>query len=67
MQVEPPRPPPEQTEPPAFALQREHAAVGAGLLSNTERAALIARLDTGSTRTDWDLYERDLEARISNT
>ena len=61
------RAPPEQTERLAFALQREQAAVGTGLLSDTERAALTQQLDIHPTKADWDLYESDLEARISNT
>jgi hypothetical protein len=62
-----PQPPPVQTEP-SLALQREHAAAGGALLSNAERAALVARQDAGkATATDWDRYERDLVARIAVT
>jgi hypothetical protein len=48
------RPPPNQTKTP-LALRREHAAVDGALLSNAERAALIARLNNQPSRADWDL------------
>jgi len=63
MQEETSQAPPEQTEP-SLALQREHGPAGGALLSAAERTALIARLDTKPTRTDWDLWNRDLEARL---
>ena len=58
------RTPPEQSEQSEIALQREHGRAGSALLSDAERAALIARLDTKPTRADWDLWNRDLEARL---
>jgi len=64
MSEEPPQPPPEQTGPP-LALQREHAAPNGAQLSATERAALITRLDSKPTKTDWALWDRDLDARLS--
>ena len=64
MQEETPRAPPVSAEPPAIALRQEHAAAGGTLLSATERAALIARLDSTSTKADWVAYDRDLEARL---
>ena len=33
-------------------------------LSNTERAALVARLDTAPTKADWALYSRVLEVML---
>jgi hypothetical protein len=56
--------PPMPTERPAIALQREHGPAGGALLLATERAALIARLDEKPTQADWDLWSRDLDARI---
>ena len=56
--------PPEQTERPEIALRREHNPAAGALLSATERAALVARLDSKPTRADWAAWERDLEARI---
>jgi helix-turn-helix protein len=59
-----PKPPSVPTEPPAIALQREHAAPSGTLLSDGERAALLARLDNRPTKAEWALYDRDLAARI---
>jgi hypothetical protein len=56
--------PPEQTEQPEIALRREHAQARDQLLSETERAALIAKLDSKPTNADWALWKRDLDARI---
>ena len=64
IQETPPWPPPEQTERPAIAPRREHDPAGGTLLSDTERAALIRRLDTKPTKADWRAYERDLAARL---
>jgi len=58
------RAPPVPTEPPAFALQREHDPSPAARLSDTERAALIARLDSKPSKADWAAYECLLEARL---
>jgi hypothetical protein len=33
-------------------------------LSDAERAALVARLDTSPTKPDWAAWERDFEARL---
>ena len=41
------------------------AAENGGLLSDAERAVLTTRLDTNPTAADWDLWGRDLEARIT--
>jgi hypothetical protein len=57
--------PPEPSEPPTTALQGEHAATAGGRLSPTERTALIARLDSNPTKTDWAAWERDLDARLA--
>jgi hypothetical protein len=57
--------PPVPAALPAIALRREQAAENGGLLSDAERAALLARLDTKPTAADWDLYNRDLVARIA--
>jgi len=47
-------------------LEREPGDPTAGaLLSTIERAALVARLDTRPSKADWDLWNRDLEARIA--
>ena len=56
--------PPEQTERPEIALQREHDPTAGALLSATERAALCVRLDSKPTKADWELWGCDLEARI---
>ena len=64
-QEETSRAPPEQTEPPAIALRREHAQPDGVLLSNAERAALIARLDSNPIKADWAAYSRDLALRIA--
>ena len=34
-------------------------------MTPAERAALIVRLDTNPTKTDWALWSRDLEARLT--
>jgi hypothetical protein len=65
MQEEAPQAPPLPAEPPKVALQREQVAEYGDLLSDDERAALIARLDTNPTKADWALWERELEARLS--
>jgi hypothetical protein len=65
MQEQASQAPPEQTGRHAIALQREHGIAGGALLSTTERAALISRLDTKPTRVDWAAWERDLEARLA--
>jgi hypothetical protein len=58
--------PPEQTERPAFALQREHDLASGALLSNAERAAIVGRMDAGTaTAADWAAWGRDLEARLT--
>jgi len=66
MSQEAPRAPPEQTDPPEFALQREHAVPDRARLSDTERSALITRLDTKPTSEDWAAWSRDLEARLTS-
>jgi hypothetical protein len=43
------------------------ASGGGTLLSDAERAALIARPDTNPTKADWALYDRDLDARLTAT
>jgi len=48
----------------AVVPQREHGRGDGTRLSAAERAALIARLDTKPTKGDWNLWKRDLEARI---
>ena len=58
------RAPPEQTARPAIALQREHSPADGALLSNAERTALIARLDTSPTKADWRVYEGQIEAML---
>src|SRR5215469_2572855 len=63
MQETPSREPLMQAERPAIAPQREHGSVGGALLSDAERAALITRLDTKPTKADWELWQRDLDAR----
>ena len=52
-------------EPPAIALQREHGPADRARLSGSELAALIVRLDSKPTKADWDLWSRDLDARLS--
>jgi Helix-turn-helix domain len=64
MPAELPRAPTVRTELSKVALQREQAAKGGALLSDAERAALTRKLDTKPTAVDWDLYDRDLEARL---
>jgi hypothetical protein len=61
-----PQAPLKQTEPPAIALQREHAHPASAPLSAAERAALVERLDTKPTKADWALWSSDLEARITD-
>jgi len=34
-------------------------------LSDNERTALIARLDSKPTKTDWALWNRDLDIRLA--
>jgi hypothetical protein len=46
------------------ALQGEHGSPARAKLSPSERAALIARLDSNPNRADWDLWSRDLDARL---
>jgi hypothetical protein len=67
IQEETSRPPPEQTEGPKVALRREQDHPCERLLSPSERAALVERLDTRPTRADWLAWERDLAARIRLT
>ena len=57
--------PPHQAEPPQVALRREHDLPSGEPLSDAERAALTKRLDTMPTKADWDLYDRDLDARVA--
>jgi hypothetical protein len=58
--------PPEQTERP-LALRREHGSAGGALLSNAERAAIVAWMDAGTaTKPDWDRWIHDLEIRLGN-
>ena len=58
---------PEQTERP-LALQREHGPVGGALLSDAERAAIVARMDAGTaTKPDWDRWIHDLEHQLAQT
>ena len=66
MPVETSRAPPLPAEPPATALQREHAPAFEARLSDTECAALITRLDSNPTKADWAAWERDLEARLEH-
>jgi hypothetical protein len=47
------------------ALQGEPGSGGGAKLTPAERAALIVRLDTNPTKTDWALWSRDLEARLT--
>ena len=65
MQGEPSRAPPVPPKPPAIAPQREHDSSDSALLSPDERAALITRLDSKPTKADWDLWSRDLDARLA--
>ena len=57
--------PPEPAERSAIALQREHGLPSAAPLSDTERAALIARLDTRPTKADWVAWDRELDAMVT--
>jgi hypothetical protein len=60
------RAPPEPVDRAADALRREHGTADAALLSQTELAALIARMDAGrATAADWRAWERDLAARLA--
>jgi hypothetical protein len=62
------RAPPVPAEPPAIALRREHVQPGGALLSDAERAAIVARQDASTaTAADWAAYSRDLEARLGVT
>ena len=63
MQEEPSPLPLVPTEPSALLANTSNGAARA-LLTATERAALIARLDTSPTKADWVAWERDLEARL---
>ena len=56
--------PPEQTEQPEIALRREHVPIAGALLSTTERAALVTRLDQKPARADWAAHEAQLEAML---
>jgi hypothetical protein len=49
---------------PKGVLQGERGSPAGTQLSPTERAALVARLDTNPTKADWALYNRDLGIRI---
>jgi len=49
------------------ALQGEHGSAAGAKLTPAERAALVARLDSNPTKTDWALYSRDLDVRLCNT
>ena len=65
IQEETSRAPPVPAESPAVALQREHTQPGGGLLSDAERAAIVARQDASTaTAADWAAYSRDLDARL---
>jgi hypothetical protein len=46
------------------APRREPGRAAGAQLSPAERAALVARLDTKPTSEDWQLWRRDLDARI---
>jgi hypothetical protein len=63
MQEETSQAPPLPAEPPALLADTSTGAPRP-LLTATERAALIARLDTSPTKADWAAWERDLEARL---
>jgi hypothetical protein len=65
MQGEASRAPPVPTEEPEVAPPREHGSGGGALLSKAERATLITRLDTKPTKADWELWSRDLDARLA--
>jgi len=67
MSEEPFRAPPVRSEPPEIAPRQEHASGAGAKLSAEERAALIARLDSNPTKADWELWSRDLDARLSST
>jgi hypothetical protein len=65
MQDELSRPPPEQTEESAIALQREHAAAAGAQLSDGERAAIERRMDTGTaSKADHQAWDADLGTRV---
>jgi|SRR5215467_9010710 len=55
-----------QLEPPEIAPQREHGSGAGAKMSSEERAALIARLDSNPTKADWELWSRDLDARLTS-
>jgi len=39
-----------------------------GKLTPAERAAIVGRMDAGTAaRADWELWSRDLDARLSST
>ena len=44
-----------------------HGSAAGAKLTPAERAALVARLDSNPTKTDWALYSRDLDVRLCNT
>jgi helix-turn-helix protein len=67
MQGKPPQPPPVTPETPAIAPQREHGSRAGAKLAPAERAALIARLDSGkATKADWKAYDRLLDACLAS-
>lgn len=58
MQEKPSRPPPVPPEPPKVAPGREQG--------NEDRAQLIARLDNGKAKADWEQYDRWLDAMLGS-
>jgi len=62
---EPSQPQPAPTQPQVIAPERSTALPARARLSSEERAALITRLDSNPTKTDWSLYDRYLDARIA--
>jgi hypothetical protein len=62
IQKETPQAPPEPAERSAIALQREHGLPSA---ADTERAALIARLDRRPTKADWVAWDHELDAMVT--
>jgi helix-turn-helix protein len=67
MQEETSQAPPEHTERPEIALQREHIPIAGALVSTTERAALVIRLDQKPTRADWAAYGAQLDAMLRSS
>jgi hypothetical protein len=51
-------------EPAAQIPNRLHVPIAGALLSTTERAALVTRLDQKPARADWAAYEAQLEAML---